>query len=107
MMATAGVLLVGLELFAALQWLSGLFGNAPLLAAATGWVLGLTSPLVMVTLTFALLFKSLPPLRLPWRHVWLASVLCAVTWVVTAEILALYGAYSGGVCASGAIGGCS
>ena len=105
-MGTAGVLLLaGLGLFAALQWLGGLFGNAPLLADATGWLLALTSPLVMVTLTFALLFKFLPPVRLPWRHVWLASVLCAAAWIITAEILALYGAHFGGAGASGAIGG--
>jgi membrane protein len=105
-MGTAGVLLLaGLGLFAALQWLSGLFGNTPLLADATGWLLALTSPLIMVTLTFALLFKFLPPVQLPWRHVWLASVLCAAAWIVTAEILALYGANFGGGSASGAIGG--
>ena len=106
MMATAGVLLVvGLGLFAAVQWLSGLFGNAPLIRDATAWLLGLTGPTVIVTLTFALLFKFLPPVRLPWRHVWLASVLCAAGWMVIVEGLALYGAYFGRSSAYGAIGG--
>jgi len=106
MMATAGVLLlVGLGLFAAVQWLSGLFGNTPLIRDATAWLLALTTPLVIVTLTFALLFKFLPPVRLPWRHVWLASVLCAAGWLVALEGLTLYGAYFGRSSAYGAVGG--
>jgi membrane protein len=106
MMAAAGVLLlVGLGLFAAVQWLSGLFREAPL-GDATGWLLALTSSLVVVTLTFALLFKFLPPVRLAWRHVWLAAVLCAAAWIITAEMLALYCAYfAGSASAAGAIGG--
>jgi membrane protein len=104
-MATAGMLLLaGLGLFAAVQWLSGLFGEAPL-GGATGWLLALTSALVVVTLTFALLFKFLPPVRLAWRHVWLAAVLCAAAWIITAEILALYGAHAGSFSTYGAIGG--
>ena len=106
MMATGGVLLlVALALFAAVQWLSGLFGNAPLLRDATSWLLALATPLAVFTLTFALLFKFLPPVRLPWRHVWLASVLCAAAWIIAAEILALYGARFGTFSAYGVIGG--
>ena len=105
MMATAGVLLVAaVGLFAVVQWLSGLFGNAPLLGDATGSLAALAGPLIVFTLTFALMFKFLPPTPLHWRHVWLASVLCAVAWIVTAEILALYGAYFGRASASGVIG---
>jgi membrane protein len=62
--------------------------------------------LVFAPLTFALLFRFLPPVRLEWRHVWLASALCAVAWILGAEILASYAAYLGGnLGAYGAIGG--
>jgi membrane protein len=106
MMTAAGMLLlVGLGLFATVQWLSGLFGEAPL-GDATGWLLALAGALVIVTFTFALLFKFLPPVPLAWRHVWLAAVLCAAAWIMTAELLALYGGYfAGSASAAGAIGG--
>jgi membrane protein len=106
MMAVAGMLLlVALGLFAAVQRLSGLFGEAPL-GDATGWLLALAGALVIVTFTFALLFKFLPPVPLAWRHVWLAAVLCAAAWIITAEMLALYGAYfAGSASAAGAVGG--
>src|SRR5262249_26020420 len=48
---------------------------------------------VVFTLTFALLFKFLPPVRVWWRHVWLSALLCSTAWIVSTEVLALYGAY--------------
>jgi len=40
-------------------------------------------------ITFASMFKCLPPVRMRWRDVWLAALLCAVSWVVASELLAL------------------
>ena len=103
----AGVLLlVALVLIAVTQWLSGLVSTLPRIGDTVGWLLGLPTPLVLVTLTFALLFKFLPPVRLPWRHVWLAAVLSGVAWMIAAELLALYGIFFGSSkSAYGAIGG--
>ena len=78
----------------------------PLAAAIPAWLLALPGSLTIVCLTFALLFTFLPPVRLPWRHVWLAVLLCTVAWIVGAEILVLFGALFGrGPTASGAVGG--
>ena len=63
-------------------------------------------PLVFAPLTFALLFRFLPPVRLEWRHIWLAAALCALAWIIGAEVLSSYGATLGGKFAAyGAIGG--
>jgi membrane protein len=57
---------------------------------AIGWAV-IPSSLVMVPFTFALLLRFLPPERVPWRHVWIAALLCAVAWLAATELLALSG----------------
>jgi len=104
-MAAAGLLLIAaFALFAAVQWLSGLFGNAAIAHNPTGSIFALLGSFIVFTLTFAFLFKFLPPVQLRWRHVWLAAVLCATAWIVSTEILALYGAYFGSLSLPGALG---
>jgi membrane protein len=105
MMATAGLLLIAaLALFAAVQSLSGLFGNSAVPHNPTGSVFALLGAFIVFTLTFALLFKFLPPVRLRWRHVWLSALLCATAWIVSTEVLALYGAYFRRLSVPGALG---
>jgi membrane protein len=100
------LLLVSLVLVAVTQWLSGLVSGLPRLGDTAGWLLALPTPLILATTTFALLFKCLPPVRLPWRHVRLAAVLCGIAWMVAAEVLALYGIFFGSSLSTyGAIGG--
>jgi membrane protein len=104
-MGTAGLLLVGaFALFAAVQWLSGLFGNAVIAHNATASVFALLGTFIVFTLTFALLFKFLPPVHLQWRQVWLAAALCALAWILSTELLALYGAYFSSVSVPGVVG---
>jgi membrane protein len=106
MLVTSIMLLVALLLIAALQWVHARPWNAPVLGQSAAWLLTIPGPAVFAPLTFALLFRFLPPLRLEWRHVWLASVLCAAAWILGAEILASYSAYLGGNLGPyGAIGG--
>jgi len=105
-MGAAGMLLMAaFGLFAAVQWLSGLFGKTAVFHITAGSMIALLGSLLVFTLTFALLFKFLPPVRLRWRHVWLSAILCAIAWVIASEILALYGAYFGGLSVPGIIGG--
>jgi len=59
-----------------------------------GWLL-IPSSLVMVPLSFALLFRFLPPRPVPWRHVWFAALLCSATWLGVTRLLALSGSYFG------------
>lgn len=107
MMTTGGaLLLIAFATIAVTQWLGGLLIKLPLLSDTPAWLLALPGSLAIVGLTFALLFKFLPPVRLPWRHVWLATLLCTVAWVIGAEILVLSGALFGNsLTASGAMGG--
>jgi len=91
MLLTAGALLtLTLGLIAVVHWLSGFFSELPRFCDTAGWLLALPVPLILATLTFALLFRFLPPVPLTWRHVRLASVLCGVAWIVGADLLALY-----------------
>jgi len=105
MVLTAGALLIlTLGFIAVVYWLSGIFSGLPRFNDTAGWMLALPIPLMLATLTFALLFKFLPPVPLAWRQVWLAAVLCAFAWIIGADVLALYASF-GDNSAYGAIGG--
>ena len=90
----------------AIQWVGRLLGGASLFNKAFGWTVGAVSSFLFDVLTFALLFKFLPPVPRRTRDVWPASVLCALVWVLAGEFLTLYGALIGDSrSAYGAIGG--
>lgn len=92
----AGVLLLAAHvLFASVQWVTGLFDAYPILDSAAGLLLATISPAIVVGLTFAMLFLVLPPVRLRWRHIRLATVLSTVAWVIGTESLLLFGSYIG------------
>lgn len=86
------LLLAALAMIAATQWLVSL----PVLGPALGWLLPALGSLGLATLTFAALFRALPPVALTWRDVWPAALLCAAAWVAASELLALFGAALGG-----------
>jgi membrane protein len=90
------LLLVALGLIAATQWLERALGRVPLLGPNSGWLLATASSLGLVVITFAGLFRFLPPVPMRWRHVRLAAVLCGAAWVVASELLALVGGFLGG-----------
>lgn len=102
-----GALLVSvLVVIAGIHWLSRLISHLPILERFSGWLIALPGSLIVVPLTFALLFKVLPPVRPCWRDIWLASVLCAAAWLISVEVLTLYGVYLGNnLSAYGALGG--
>ena len=105
MVLSAGaLLLLTLVFIAIVNWLSGLFSELPHFSDTIGWLLALPIPLALAMVTFALLFKFLPPVPLAWREVWLAAVLCAIAWIIGADLLALYASF-GDNSAYGAIGG--
>jgi membrane protein len=95
--AGGGLLLATLIMLASVRWLTRLVG--------TEWLLVIPSSLIIAPLIFALLFRFLPPRRMPWRHVWLAAVLCGVAWVAATGLLTLSrNFFGGGFSAYGAIG---
>jgi uncharacterized BrkB/YihY/UPF0761 family membrane protein len=59
-----------------------------------GWLL-IPSSLLLVPLSFALMFRFLPPRLVPWRHVWFAALLCGATWLGVTRPLAALGSYFG------------
>jgi membrane protein len=89
------LLLAALLLIAATQWLSRRLGSLPLVGGAAGWPLTALSSLILVAITVGSMFKVLPPVPIRWRDVWLASLLCAVSWVVASELLTLYATFFG------------
>lgn len=106
MLVTSLLLLVSLLLIAALQWMHARSAALPFLRQPAEWLLAVPAPFVFAPLTFALLFRFLPPARLGWRQVWPASLLCGAAWILGAEIVTSYSAYLGGnFGAYGAIGG--
>jgi membrane protein len=94
LMVLAGglMLVVALAAITITQWVSGLLIRLPLFNIIPAWVMALPSSVILVGLTFFLLFKYLPPRPLAWRHVWLATTLCTMAYIVGAELLALFGA---------------
>lgn len=81
-----GLLILALILTAMAQWMNRVLGTVALADVAS---------LVLVTFTFALLFKYLPPVQLSWKEVRFAAILCAIAWVVVSQVLALYGSFVG------------
>lgn len=104
--AGGGLLLTALVLIATTQWLDRLLYSLPVFGRIAGWLLTASSSLVLAAITFASIFKCLPPVRMRWRDVRLAALLCAVSWLAASELLALYGALFGNrLSAYGALGG--
>lgn len=89
-----GLLLLALAAVSITQWLGGLL-TFPGLPPAPAWLITLPNAVLTVGLAFALLLKYLPPVRLQWRDVWLASALCTVAWLIAAEAVVLAGAVLG------------
>jgi membrane protein len=84
-------LMLALVLLSATQRLSRLLVALPLFDRFPAWLLALPGSIAIVGLTFALLFRFLPPVRLGWHHVWLASVLCTASWMIGAALVTWYG----------------
>jgi membrane protein len=86
-----GLLLIALTLIVAAERLNRLLDRLALHSQTTGWFVTTLSSLTITAITFALLFKFLPPIVIRWRDVWLATLLCSLAWVAAGEFLALYG----------------
>jgi membrane protein len=85
--AGGAVLVLAFVLIASVNWLTQ--------RVAGGWAPLIPSSLVMAPLTFALLFRFLPPRPVPWRQVWIAALLCGAAWLAVTRLLALSGTFFG------------
>ncbi len=106
------ILGAGLLLFGALVGtavLRTLAGAVREQAPQTGTLLALLDPLILLVvsgLAFALLFKFLPSVRIPWRTVLVGGYVTAVVFVMANWLLSLYlsrGAVAGAYGAAGAL----
>jgi membrane protein len=88
-----GLLLVALALLVATKRLNRLLDSLALHGQTTGWFVTTLSSLIITAITFALLFKFLPPISIRWRDIWLATLLCSFTCVAAGEVLSLYGLF--------------
>jgi membrane protein len=91
----AATLLIVVGLLVVVQWMKGVLTALPFLNHDISWAVPLTVAVVTVPAVFMLLFKVLPPVHLSLRHTWLAAILCAVAWLIGAEVLGLFGSYFG------------
>src|SRR5690606_34720471 len=89
------LLLAALALMAVSQWIVRALGGLPVLGSALERILPPAGSLLLAAVTFAILYKVLPPVRLGWRDIWFAVLVSTVAWGVAAEVLALYGLYLG------------
>jgi len=108
LMVLAGglTLVVALALITITQWVNSLLARLPLFHLVPAWMLALPSSMILVGLTFSLLFKYLPPRPLKWRHVWLGTTLCTTAFILGSELLVLFGAlFRRGPTTLGAFGG--
>jgi len=94
-LAVGALLLVAFGLLTLAQWAATLARQIPSLGSHAGWLVGEVPALLIAPVSFALLFRYLPPQRLPWRDVALAAVLCGGAWVLGAELLTRYGRFLG------------
>jgi membrane protein len=90
-----GLLLVALVLLTAAGWLYRLLGAPLFFGELSPWLLAALTSLGFAAVSFAALFKVLPPVPMRWRDIWLATLLCAVAWVIAGELLALYAVFFG------------
>jgi membrane protein len=91
LLASGIFLLLAVVLDGVLHWVILRTSRVPWLSEPVGMFFTIVTICVLGPLTFALIFRYLPPVRLEWRHVWLASALCAAAWIIGFELLAVYG----------------
>lgn len=103
-LATGFLLLVSLILSATLSW-AATRAMHQLRLPVFYYELGNTGlSFAVITLLFALLFKLLPDTKVPWRHVWLGSVVTAALFTAGKSVLSLYLAHAKVTSAYGAAG---
>ena len=71
---------------------------------AFGHVLNFFLPLVVITLLFAMMFKYLPDVKIPWRDVWMGAFITALLFALGKLGLGLYLGKSGVASSFGAAG---
>jgi len=98
------LLIVSLVVSAALaafsRWFEGMLPDFFVLV----WITNLISSLVVFTVLFALVYRTLPDTRIPWTDLWLGAAITAVLFTIGKSMIGLYLGTSGVTSAYGAAG---
>lgn len=100
-----GILLVASMLLT--TFISGFYEQISRLISMPGFVAHLVNvgvSLLVLTLLFAMIFKILPDVRIPWRGVWVGALATAVLFLAGEYLLSLYLGRQGTASAYGAAG---
>jgi membrane protein len=104
-LSTGFLLLVSLVVSAALSAVAAWLTPETLPGGAWLWVaINALVSFAFITLLFALIFKFVPDVHVPWRDVWLGAALTGVLFTVGKHLLALYLTRAGVASAYGAAG---
>ncbi len=103
-LATGFLLLVSLIASALLSWFGAQAISRMGLPTAALQTLNITVSFIAVTFLFAMIFKLLPDTHVPWRHVWLGSLVTAALFTLGKGVLGLYLGHANVTSAYGAAG---
>jgi membrane protein len=104
-LATGVLLLASLIVTAALSGIAHFLSSASLPFSVPLWqTVNWLVSLGIVTLLFALIFKVVPDVHVPWREVWAGAILTGVLFTVGKYLLALYVTRAGVASPYGAAG---
>jgi membrane protein len=98
------LLLVSLVLSAALAALGNLVGNIPGFPEMALQILNFVVSLVLITALFALMFKIIPDIHIPWRSVWLGAFVTGLLFTLGKFLIGLYLGRSNAATTFGAAG---
>ena len=83
------LLLVSLVISAAISALNDAFAGIPLVPQFVLQVLNLIISLLLITLLFAMIFKFIPDVKVPWRYVWPGAAITAILFTVGKQLIGL------------------
>ncbi len=84
------VLFLGLLMSTAVGAVGSFFGRWLPFSAGFLFLVNLALSLVIVTPLFALIFRYLPDVKIPWRNIWLGAAVTAVLFQVGALLVGMY-----------------
>ena len=93
-------LFISAVLAAVSRWFEGMLPDLFVLV----WITNLISSLVVFTVLFALVYRTLPDTRIPWTDLWLGAIITAIMFTIGKSMIGFYLGTSGVTSAYGAAG---
>lgn len=90
LLAIVGLLSISMLLLNFIQIAQSVFINIPALQSLKGIELQPLASILFGAIVLCFVYRYLPPVRLPWRDVWLGAFLAAVMWEGASILLRLY-----------------